>query len=86
MTVGEVMNLLESGKTYKIQHQIPGVQRYARESVLQFLGYALHTGEFQFSGRPATGTCHFTASHILAIELAADNAARYVNHRAPRSY
>ena len=86
MDILEAMNKLERYKTYKIRHQIPGVQRYARQSVMRYMGYVLHTGEFQFqfSARPAAGTQHLLASHIQAIELVPDHYIHYVNQRAPK--
>jgi hypothetical protein len=84
MDNGAVLRVVARGKKFKIRHQTPGVQRYARESVMVFLGYALHTGEFQFSARPVAGTQHFMASHLLTIELVPDDTEIYLNHRAPK--
>jgi hypothetical protein len=71
---------LTPGDMYKVTTMIPGVQRYAREHVMKFLGMEGH--EYSFSARPVAGTQQFPSSHVLNIQWVRSDTLPYMNRRA----
>lgn len=74
------MIVLAPGVRYKITHQT-GDQRYARESVLEFLGH--YEDKAQFNARPIAGTQTFLIGDIISAVPVSETTKIYMNRRAP---
>lgn len=76
---------LISGRRYKVVYMIPGVQRYARASVMDFLARQKRQDMddlFIFSARPEAGTQEIDADWIQRIETVPPNTPISLNGRA----
>jgi hypothetical protein len=75
----------EPGKRYEIVHQSPG-QRYARVSVMVYLGTSGAIDQLSFSARPVAGTQTMPRSWIRNVEEVPDSTAASLNRRADRRH
>lgn len=68
------------GKRYRIVYQSQA-QRYAREAVMDYLGFAGLTDELAFSARPAAGTQDMPRHWILQFEEVSKTTENYIGKR-----
>jgi len=78
----EVPDPMVIGKKYKIRHKSL-TQRYARESVMVYLGQGMHVDQLEmFSARPVAGTQSLWKVDIQSWELVDDATPISLNRRA----
>lgn len=75
---------LVPGRFYTVTHQQLGLQRYARESVVRFLGYNATTGVYSWDARPVAGTQDLHNQDVISVETAPGATTPVLNRRAPR--
>lgn len=68
------------GKKYRVTHQ-SDLQRFARESVMVYLGKSKFSDEHQFSARPLAGTQTLTTGSILKSEEVPEDTPVSMNKR-----
>lgn len=72
---------MQEGHRYSIIHQLEGVERFPRVSVLTYLGKD-PTGDYQFNARPVAGTTHMHDGMILSIVEVGKDVPHSINKDA----
>lgn len=77
---------LEKYKWYKIRHRTPGIQKYDRKSLMQYLGIderSIDAGHVVhlFNARPTAGTQSLPESSIISVEEVPATTKPYVAAR-----